>query len=42
MQPTVEQPITAQPTVEQPATTQQTTETAPGQVNMSDMFDGLW
>ena len=41
-QPTVEQPITAQPTVEQPATTQQTTETAPGQVNMSDMFDGLW
>ena len=42
MQPTVEQPITAQPTVEQPAATQQTTETAPSQVNMSDMFDGLW
>lgn len=31
-----------QPTVEQPATAPQTTETAPGQVNMLDMFDGLW
>ena len=46
-QPTVEQPVTTQPIVEkppveQPATAQQTTETAPGQVNMLDMFDGLW
>lgn len=41
-QPTVTQPTVEKPPVEQPATTQQTTETAPGQVNMSDMFDGLW
>ena len=41
-QPTTTQPIVEKPPVEQPATAQQTTETAPGQVNMLDMFNGLW